>query len=237
MKITLIHGQNHKGSTYHVARKIAEKISGNMDEFFLPRDFSEGCSGCGTCLYHGREHCPNSEKVDIILSSMLSSDIIIIGSPTYVMEMTSHLKGFFEHIFTAWIGHRPEEAMFSKTAIVVTTGAILGMKSVTKSLARQMFFLGVPKTYKLSLSVMAASWDAVDSKTKKQINAATDKIAHKVTARGQATMGIKTKIMFLMLRNYHKNNDLDLFAADKKYWMDKKWLDKARPWKHAKHGD
>ena len=32
MKITLIHGQSHKGSTYHVARILAEKIDGEITE-------------------------------------------------------------------------------------------------------------------------------------------------------------------------------------------------------------
>ena len=107
MKITLIHGQNHKGSTYHIARMTAEKFGGDIEEFFLPRDLNEGCSGCLACLHKGREFCPRSEKVGVIFDSMLSSDVIVIGSPTYVMEMTSHLKGFFEHIFTAWLAHRP----------------------------------------------------------------------------------------------------------------------------------
>lgn len=235
MKITLIHGQNHKGSTYHVARMTAEKISGNIVEFFLPRDLSEGCSGCYACLYSGRENCPHSEKVGIILNSMLSSDVIIIGSPNYVMEMTSHLKGFFEHIFTAWLGHRPEEAMFSKTAVVVSTGAIIGMKNVTKSLARQMFYLGIPKTYQLPFGIMATSWDGVDSKKKAQIAAKTDKIARKITSKkGHATPGIKTRVMFSMLSSFQKSNDLAPFVLDKKYWIDKKWFGKERPWKNTK---
>ncbi|MCL2696749.1 MAG: NAD(P)H-dependent oxidoreductase [Oscillospiraceae bacterium] len=205
----------------------AEKIGSNIEEFFLPRDFNEGCSGCGTCLHNGRENCPHSEKVEIIFNSMLSSDVIIIGSPTYVMEMTAHLKGFFEHIFTAWLGHRPEEVMFSKTAVVISTGAIIGMNNVTKSLARQMFYLGVPKTYRLSFGVMAASWDGVNSKVKKKIITVTDRTARKIiTRKGYAAPGIKAKFMFSMLRKFHKNNDLPLFATDKKYWIDKKWLDK-----------
>lgn len=28
MKIVIVHGQNHKGSTYHIARMIAEKTGG-----------------------------------------------------------------------------------------------------------------------------------------------------------------------------------------------------------------
>lgn len=123
--------------------------------------------------------------------------------------------------------------MFSKTAVVVSTGAILGMKSVTKSLARQMFFLGVPKVYQLPVGVMAASWDGVEDKVKKQIALQTDKIARKViSTKGYATPGVKLRFLFLSLRKFHKNNDLALFAVDKKYWADKKWLDKKKPWKN-----
>ena len=33
MKIVIIHGQSHKGSTYHIAYKLAEKIGGEITEF------------------------------------------------------------------------------------------------------------------------------------------------------------------------------------------------------------
>ena len=231
MKITLIHGQNHKGSTYHIARLTAEKISSDIDEFFLPRDFGEGCSGCLVCLHKGREFCPNAEKVGTILNSMLSSDVIIIGSPTYVMEMTSHLKGFFEHIYTAWLAHRPEEAMFSKSAVVVSTAAGMGMKSVAKSMAKQLFYLGIPKIYHLPFRVMASSWNGVGNAIKNKINLRTDKIAHAIKLKnGHAAPGIKTKFIFLMMRKYQKSSDYA--PLDKSYWSDKKWLEKERPWKH-----
>jgi multimeric flavodoxin WrbA len=230
LKITLIHGQNHKGSTYHAARITAEKISGDIDEFFLPRDFSEGCSGCLECLHKGREFCRNADKVAPIFNSMLSSDVIIIGSPTYVMEMTSHLKGFFEHIFTAWIAHRPEEAMFSKIAVVVSTAGGMGMNRVTKSLATQMFYLGIPTTYRMPFRLMAKDWDGVSDKLKAHIDAKADRIAHKVISKqGRTKSGIKTKCIFLMVRAFQKNNDYA--PLDKSYWADKKWLQKERPWK------
>lgn len=47
MNIVIINGQNHKGSTYHIGRKLAERVGGNITEFFLPRDFSDYCVGCG----------------------------------------------------------------------------------------------------------------------------------------------------------------------------------------------
>lgn len=34
MKIVLINGTNHKGSTYRIARQLADKVSGEITEFF-----------------------------------------------------------------------------------------------------------------------------------------------------------------------------------------------------------
>ena len=40
MKIVMLNGQDHKGSTYHIGRKIADKIGGSneIEEFFFPRE-------------------------------------------------------------------------------------------------------------------------------------------------------------------------------------------------------
>ncbi len=230
MKIALLHGQDHKGSTYHVARMTAEKIGGEITEFFFPRDFSAGCMGCTTCLHKGREFCPRAERVTPIFSSMLAANVIIVSSPTYVMEMTAHLKGFFEHIFTAWMAHRPEEAMFSKTAIVVSTAAGMGMDGVTKSLAKQMFYMGISKTHRLAFRVMAADWAGVSAKIKAKIEAKADTVARGIKAGGgSAKPGIRMKFLFAMMRSFQKNNEYA--PLDKAYWTEKGWLGKERPWK------
>lgn len=39
MKITIIHGQSHKGSTFHIAHLLADKLDGELTEFFLSKDF------------------------------------------------------------------------------------------------------------------------------------------------------------------------------------------------------
>lgn len=52
MKITVVYGQNHKGSTYRIARMLAEKLDGDISEIFLPRDFGEFCVGCAKCILH-----------------------------------------------------------------------------------------------------------------------------------------------------------------------------------------
>ena len=43
-------------------------------------------------------------------------------------------------------------------------------------------------------------------------------------------VGIKTKVMFMMMRMMQKAN-FGSGEADKKYWEEKGWLGKNRPWK------
>lgn len=50
MKIVLINGVNHKGSTYNIAKKLADKIGGEIKEFFLPKDFNNFCTSCKQCF-------------------------------------------------------------------------------------------------------------------------------------------------------------------------------------------
>ena len=42
MKVLLINGQNHKGSTYHIGRILAEKLTlpAEIDEIFLPQGYA-----------------------------------------------------------------------------------------------------------------------------------------------------------------------------------------------------
>ena len=68
MKITIIHGQSHKGSTYKIATDLANKLNGEVKEFFLPRDFNDFCLGCTTCFMKDEKKCPHYEKLVPITS-------------------------------------------------------------------------------------------------------------------------------------------------------------------------
>ena len=62
MKITVIHGQSHKGSTYNIAKELYEKLGGEVTEFFLPTDFDCFCKGCAVC-FTDETKCPDYEKL------------------------------------------------------------------------------------------------------------------------------------------------------------------------------
>ena len=87
MKILIIHGQNHKGSTYHIAHMLAEKIKGDIKEFFLPRDFGEFCVGCTKCFMESEKKCSHYEKLKPLTDAMDEADVPVCdpgGHPVHL---------------------------------------------------------------------------------------------------------------------------------------------------------
>lgn len=119
MKIVIINGQNHKGSTNHIAVSLANKVGGEIKEFFLPRDFNEFCLGCTSCFMKNENTCPHYEKLKPITDALLESDLIILASPVYVFHASGAMKSLLDHYGYMWMAHRPEESMFKKQGIAI----------------------------------------------------------------------------------------------------------------------
>ena len=235
MKIVLISGQNHKGSTYHIARAVADKVNGEngeadeIKEFFLPRDFSSFCTGCTTCFTKDEKLCPHYKQIEPLTNALLQADLIILSSPVYVYHATGAMKAFLDHYGYLWMIHRPDESMFKKQAVCVATAAGAGMKSTIKDMADSLFFWGVPKKYGIGLAVKATRWDQISEKTMVKINRKVSTTAARIKRNhGRVKPGLKTKAFFFMMHLLQKNGWNE---ADVKYWHEKDWTGSKRPWK------
>ena len=228
MKITIISGQNHKGSTYTIARKLADKIGGEITEFFLPRDFGDFCVGCTQCFMKGEENCPHHEKLQVIVNAMLEADVIIFASPVYVYHVTGPMKSFLDHLGYLWMIHRPREGMFKKQAVCISTAAGGGTKSTNKDIYDSCFYWGIPKIYQLGYNVRATSYKEIPEKIILKMEADTDRLANKIRSNTKTRVGIKTRGMFGVMRMLHKKGLMS--PSDRAYWKEKGWLEKQRPW-------
>ena len=228
MKITIIHGQSHKGSTYHIAHMLAEKMKGEVAEFFLPKDFDEFCTGCNTCFMRSELKCPHYEKLSPITNAMDEADVLILASPVYVYHATGSMKAFLDHYGYQWMVHRPKAVMFKKQAVCISTAAGGGMKSTNKDMADSMFFWGVGKIYKYGVGVRAVSYDHVSERIKKKIDKKTSSLAKQINRRnGNMTPGLKTRLFFYIMRMTMKKG---WNQTDADYWREKGWTGKKRPW-------
>lgn len=229
MRITLIHGQNHKGSTYHIGRMLADKFAdAEISEFFLPKDLNHFCTGCYKCI-DDESACPFYEEKHQIMNAVENAELLIFTTPVYCMRASAPMKSFIDLTFTYWMVHRPRQCMFSKKAIVISTAAGSGMKSAIKDIANTLFYWGIPFVKTYGISVQAMGWEQVAVKKKQRIEKDVDKMA-KVIRNGKVRVGLKTKCMFSVMRMMQKNG-MGSGDREKEYWEVNGWLEQGRPWK------
>ena len=231
MKVVLIHGQNHKGSSYHIGRMIADKMQGTNEitEFFLPRDLNHFCLGCYNCIEDDAK-CPFYDDKRKIMDAVEEADVLIFTTPTYCMHASAPMKSFMDLTFTYWMVHRPKKCMFSKRAVVVSTAAGTGMKSAMKDITNTLFYWGVPYIKSYGVAVQAMSWDGVNSKKKAKIEKDTAKLARKLSVGKKPSVGIKTRFMFKVM-GAMQSAGMGSSPVEKEYWEQNGWLGKKRPWK------
>ncbi len=228
MKICIINGRNAKSTTYRIGRMLAEKVGGEITEFFLPKDFGEFCTGCTQCFTKDEKLCPHYQRLNPITQAMDKADLLIFTSPVYVYHCTGAMKNFLDHYGWRWMIHRPEESMFSKQAVAVTTAAGAGMKPACKDITDSFYFWGVGKYYSLGFAVKATSWNDVKDEAKNKIDKRTTALARKIKAEhGRVTPRFKTKAFFELNSRVMKG----ISPADKEYWSKKGWTESRRPWK------
>lgn len=88
---------------------------------------------------------------------MDEADVIILASPVYVYHVTGAMKAFLDHYGYRWMVHSPEESMFKKQGVCISTAAGAGVKSTNKDLMDSLFFGGVAKRCQYGTAV-AAEW-------------------------------------------------------------------------------
>ena len=231
MKVVLIHGQNHQGSSCHMGRMLADQISSpeEQTEFFLPRDLNHFCTGCCRCL-EKEEFCPFYEEKRIILQAMDSADVLIFTTPTYCMHVSAPMKSFLDLTFSNWMVHRPRQSMFFKKAVIFSAAAGTGTRSAIKDIKTALTFWGIPEIHSFGMAVQAIGWEQVSRQKRAVMEDKIPRIAKKLLKKEQPTVGLKTRFLFFMMK---KMQAMGMGAApeEKDYWEAMGWLGSARPWK------
>ena len=230
MEILLIHGQNHKGTTYHMGRMLAEKLTdiSSITEFFLPRDLNHFCLGCYFCI-EDEAKCPYWEEKKKILQAMETADVFIFTTPNYCLAPSGAMKSFIDLFFDLWMVHRPKAWMFKKRAFVLSASAGASCKKVIGTVKDSLFYWGVPYIKTYGLAVQAANWDMVGHDKKSKIESDLTKLASKTSLTNEPHVSFKTKFIFNIMKMMHAKG-WDSSHVEKQYWQELGWLGKSRPW-------
>ncbi len=236
MKITVIYGTMHKGSTYNCVQLFLEQIKNKtqteVTEFFLPKDMPNFCVGCFSCILNSEETCPHYSLVHPIAEALEQADIIILASPVYVFDVSGQLKVLLDHFAYRWMIHRPHPSMFKKVGLVVSTSAGAGNKSTNKIMKTNLSFWGVKRIFSYGKAVQASGWDGVKPEKKAKItadiNAMADKVYRTSKKADKLPPTFATRAWFTLVQTMSKGAGWN--KADKDYWQEQGWAGGKKPW-------
>lgn len=168
MKIAVINGQNHKGSTYHIGKQVADKLGGEVTEFFF-REISAIL----------RRLYAVFSKIRNTLSALWATE----------KDYRGYGRGWCTHLHNARVClslHRLNESISwslrlsldgspSRTENVHKAGGCnfdsrrFGYKICQQGYRRQYVLLGRSKTYRYGVNVRATNYSGVTDELKRKL--------------------------------------------------------------------
>lgn len=226
----MVHGQNHKESSYNIGRILCESISctKEVEEFFLPRDLNHFCLGCYACI-EDETKCPYYKEKNLIMTAVENADLLIFTTPNYCMGPSAPMKAFMDLTFTYWLPHKPRACMFSKRAVVISTTAGAGASKAIKPLSRMLSYWGISSIRSYGVAVSAMKWRDVANNKKAKIRKDILKLAEQLSQKGNVTTSIKTKLLFTIMTKMQKGN-LGSSPTERLYWEKQGWFNGNKPW-------
>lgn len=176
MKITIINGSPRKnGATGKILKAFKTHLAGKTDveiHYIDLVDYQlQNCSGCENCYKTGT--CHIKDRAEEINQAVAQSQGIIIGSPTYVSNVSGLLKTYIDrgHIVV-------EQSMKGKYTMAVTTYEITGGSSVIGILNKIFRYAGGNPVGSFSLKLHHNSNPFEQVKVLKRIQKKADGFYH-----------------------------------------------------------
>ena len=233
MKITIINGTEVKGCTYHIKEAFLTTLRNvhEIKEFYLPKDMPHYCCGCKVCFFQSENNCPHANEVSPIWSSMLDADLIVITAPVYGLGIPAGLKALLDHLCVHWMVHRPNPAMFSKNAVIMTNciGAPFMAKSAQRDIFNALSWMGVSKIRRLGIGLLeGVIWNELSAKRRSKIENRARRLGSRYINIQSTGKSLKTRLKFFMCKIMHaavlKNEDSP--SEDNRHWIDHGWIKK-----------
>jgi len=168
MKLFGFAGTAHKPSyTAEIMEKLSEELKreGVIDTAVIIKgsevDVSM-CKGCLSCYGCGKCILDAQDDMEMIRNEMLSSDIVVFGSPVYVHDVSGAMKNFIDR-FVVWMYlYR----LVGKIAVTVSTSVSNGNRYVDEYLSKIMKIMGANVAGSISVN-MADSSEEINDQIRK----------------------------------------------------------------------
>jgi multimeric flavodoxin WrbA len=228
-KAVIITGTEVKGCTYHIKEAFLQGIGGayEVTEFSLPKDMPHFCCSCKVCFFDSESRCPHADSVMPIWNAMIQADLLVFAAPVYVMRVPGQLKALLDHFGCHWMVHRPDPAMFTKRAAILTQSVGAPNGGAQKDIATSLSWMGVSSIKRLGFGLMeGVIWDELSAQRKEKIIAKTKRFAKQFINIKPAGKSLKIRMLFFVAKQLHKSllKKEVTTGADNRHWIAHGWL-------------
>lgn len=228
MNITVINGTPQKGITYHMKEMFLDHLrDGSSITEFYPADLPPFCLGCKNCFLRGEQFCPHAEKMKPIWEAMLESDLLVFAYPVYALRAPASVKSLLDHLCVHWMVHRPEERMFSKTAVILTNSVGAPNGSAQKDVRTSLSWMGVSAVYTCGAGMMGdVIWDKISDEHVRMLRKKTAKLYEKIRNTKPRHMKLKERAEFFMCKKIHRMvlKGEETPSLDNQHYIDRGWI-------------
>lgn len=207
MKIAVINGTSQKGVTHMMKEEFLHNLrKGNEITEFYPKDFPAFCTGCKGCFLRGEEKCPHFDKKAPVWEAMLGADLLVFAYPVYALRVPASIKSLLDHLCVHWMVHRPEPAVFEKTAVIITNSVGAPNGAAQKDVKTSLNWMGVSRVYTCGAPMMGDILaDKMTQKHRQMIEKKMRRLAEKVRdIKPCRHMSLKVRMLFWMAKLQHK---------------------------------
>jgi len=143
--IAICGGMREESNTNKLVRKVAEASGCDFELVELGKIEIRPCTGCYECMMNEGK-CPIEDDMQDLYDKLLDADGLIVGSPTYYMDISGAVKCFIDRSLALYyrgigpeydpempfMGRRP---LTGKPGVVVTTVAGVGHEKCIDALS------------------------------------------------------------------------------------------------------
>ncbi len=229
MKITVINGTPQKGVTYHMKEMFLDHLRhGNEIAEFYPADLPPFCVGCKNWFLRGEQLCPHAAKVAPIWEAILESDLLVFAYPVYALRAPASVKSLLDHLCVHWMVHRPDERMFSKTAVILTNSVGAPNGAAQKDVKTSLSWMGVSSVTTCGAGMMGdIFWDKITAEHVKMLRCKTSRLYRKV--RSLKPRRHKKPVVwakFLLCKRLHQSvlKSEETPSLDNLHYLERGWI-------------
>lgn len=202
--------------------------NGNTITEFYPADMPPFCVGCKTCFFRGEHLCPHAAKIMPIWETMLEADLLVFAYPVYALRAPASIKSLLDHLCVHWMVHRPDERMFSKTAVILTNSVGAPNGSAQKDVRTSLSWMGVSDVYKCGAGMMGdIMWDKISDEHIKMLERKTDRLYEKVkNLKPRRHMRLRERVEFSVCKKLHRMvlKGEKTPSLDNQYYLERGWI-------------